>query len=254
MQHRTGTQISVPTDPAAVVADVLARQAGVISRVQALAAGMSASAIDDRVRTRRWYPLHPRVYLERTHPHGPEARVRAAVLWAGPDAVLCGLAAAWWHGIAAEPPPSIVVAVPRIRGAHRARTGVAIRYHRHATTEVFEDRGLRLTVRGLSVLDGAVELGDRGAAFLDYALRSGVSLAELEAVRTASGSATATRLLREARKRWLSGWVHHESSPVLAGWRPVHCSWRDRCDQAPAVLAGTRSRRSVIGHHRIGLP
>jgi len=48
-----------------------------------------------RVATGRWEPLHPGVYLSEGHPYTDEVRVRAAVLWAGPDAVAHGVTAAW---------------------------------------------------------------------------------------------------------------------------------------------------------------
>ena len=43
--------------------NLLARQAGVISRAQALAAGLSRDHVDHRVKARRWQPLYPGVYL-----------------------------------------------------------------------------------------------------------------------------------------------------------------------------------------------
>ena len=73
----------------------LRRQAGVISRAQAAAAGWSRYALHRRVATGRWEPLHPGVYLSEGHPYTDEVRVRAAVLWAGPDAVAQGATAAW---------------------------------------------------------------------------------------------------------------------------------------------------------------
>ena len=80
---------------------------------------MSRDAVDHRLRTRRWRPLHPRVYLVDGHRYDDEARVRAAVLWAGAGAVLCGAAAAWWHGMVDEAPATVGVTVPR--GGARAR-------------------------------------------------------------------------------------------------------------------------------------
>ena len=77
------------------VSTLLARQAGVITRQQALAAGFTRHAVDHRVRLRHWWPLHPQVYLVSGHARGPEAAVRAAVLWAGEGAVLDGPAAHW---------------------------------------------------------------------------------------------------------------------------------------------------------------
>ena len=84
--------------------NLLDAQAGVISRAQAMASGMSRDAVDHRVSTRRWQPVHPRVYLVAGRPLDAEARIRAAVLWAGPGAVLTGAAAAWWQGLPARPP------------------------------------------------------------------------------------------------------------------------------------------------------
>ena len=85
--------------------NLLARQAGVISRAQALAAGISHTTIDHRVKARRWQPLYPGVYLAADRRPGSaaddEVRVRAALLWAGEDALLCGRAAAAEPG---EPP------------------------------------------------------------------------------------------------------------------------------------------------------
>ncbi len=105
---------------------VLARQAGVISRDQALGAGLSRDSIDHRVRARRWRPLHPSVYLAAGHRLDDEVRVRAALLWAGEGAILSGRAAAWWWGLATEPPPAVVLTVPRMRRLRR-RLDVDIR-------------------------------------------------------------------------------------------------------------------------------
>src|SRR5918999_823072 len=93
---------------------LLARQAGVISREQALRSGLGAADVDRLVRTRRWRPLHPRVYLVTGYEPGDEALARAAVLWAGAGSVLSGAGAAWWHGLLAEAPPTLrVIAATR---------------------------------------------------------------------------------------------------------------------------------------------
>jgi Transcriptional regulator, AbiEi antitoxin len=65
----------------------LPRQSGVISCAQARATGLSQDAVDRRVASGRWERLHPGVYLAADHPHTDEVRMRAAVLWAGKDAV-----------------------------------------------------------------------------------------------------------------------------------------------------------------------
>ena len=104
---------------------VLRRQAGVVSRAQARSAGTTAQQIDRLVARRRWVPVHPRVYLAATHGFTAEARVRAAVLWAGDGAVLGGLAAVWWHGLLPVLTATVTVTVPR--RCPDPRPGVAVR-------------------------------------------------------------------------------------------------------------------------------
>src|SRR5215218_3504406 len=152
---------------------LLVRQAGVISRRQALALGMSGDAVDRRISGRRWRPLHPRVYLTEGQRLTAEARVRAAMLWAGDGAVLSGLAAAWWWGLVADAPPVISITVPRKRnpGSHR---GVRIRRRALAPLDLDAARDVAAVARPLAVLEAAVELGDAGGVFLDRALQGHV--------------------------------------------------------------------------------
>ena len=169
-----------------------ARQAGVVSRDQALRAGLTAARIDRLLARRRLRPLLPRVYLAAGHPPGDEARVRAAVLWAGPGAVLVGAAAAWWHGLVGRAPPTVGLAVP---GRSAARPGVLARHRVLPAEAVVTVRGLATAARPLALLDAAVEAGPAGPALLRGA--GGVAPAELRAVAAgAAGAATAGRLLR----------------------------------------------------------
>lgn len=56
---------------------ILGRQAGMISRAQALAEGMSSASISRRVARGLWVRVHPRVYFAADHALTAEARVRA---------------------------------------------------------------------------------------------------------------------------------------------------------------------------------
>src|SRR3954447_25965565 len=188
--------------------NLIAQQAGVISRAQALAAGCSREAVDRRVKARQWQPLYPGVYLADRRPgaaeRGAEARVRAALLWAGPGGYLCGRAAAWWYGMAAEPPPVVGVCVdPRRR--LRRRPGAEVLRRELAAQACRVHRGLAVTAPGLTVLDTAVELGGEGALFLHDVLRRSVLFAEVHAAQVryagSAGSATAGRLLHAAEER-----------------------------------------------------
>ncbi|MDT7552736.1 MAG: hypothetical protein QOI16_1272 [Pseudonocardiales bacterium] len=181
---------------------VLAEQSGVISRTQALGAGLSRDSIDHRVRARRWRPLHPSVYLAAGHRLDDEVRVRAALLWAGDGAILSGRAAAWWCGLATEPPPAVVLTIPRLRRLRR-RLDVDVRRRDVPELDRAVHRGLAVTAPALTVLETAVALGGAGPRFLDDALRRGaVSYAAVHAAYcrnlNSAGSATAGHMLAAA--------------------------------------------------------
>ena len=180
-------------DPALLA--LLRRQAGVVSRAQALRAGLTAGQVDRLDARRRWTPLHPRVYLVADHPRTDEARVRAAVLWAGDDAVLGGLAALWWHGLVPVPPGTVALAVPR--RCSDPPEGVAACPRAFRDGDVVTLRDLAVAVPPLALLDAAVEAGPDGPALI-RALHAHVGLAELHAVADrALGPASAHRLLAD---------------------------------------------------------
>jgi hypothetical protein len=84
----------------AAVAARLAQQRSVITRAQAQAAGMTRDMLRWRVYdTGRWQKLLPGVYLAVTGTPTAEQREMAALLYAGPSAVLTGPAALRRHGL-----------------------------------------------------------------------------------------------------------------------------------------------------------
>jgi hypothetical protein len=68
--------------------ELAVRQHGVIARAQALAQGMSLSAIDRRVQSGEWLKLLPATYALRGSPASFMRRATAAYLWAGKGALL----------------------------------------------------------------------------------------------------------------------------------------------------------------------
>ena len=112
---------------------MLPSQAGVISRRQALAGGLTAAVIDNQLRAGRWQTLQTGVYATFTGSPARPARLWAVVLCAGTGAVLSHQTAAELAGMT-EPGGTIHVTVPvgrtpaPIRGAvvHRSiRVGQA---------------------------------------------------------------------------------------------------------------------------------
>jgi very-short-patch-repair endonuclease len=205
---------------------VLRRQAGVVSRSQALAEGMSSAAIGRLVSSGRWLRLHPRVYLAADHEYTAEAQLRGATLWAGPQATLSSVAAAWWHGLWQQPPSTVELTMPD-SWKRAARPGTRVRRRRLHGTDRVEVRGLWVTSVPLTVLESMVELGSEGSTLLDRALQRRVDMGDLYRAHSRNagrrGSAAAENLLRAAqdgaaseaervaigllRDAGLSGWV-----------------------------------------------
>jgi hypothetical protein len=175
------------TTPPPSISSLLRRQAGVVSRVQALRAGLTGAGIDRLVARRRWRPVHPRVYRDADRELTDEARLRAAVLWAGDGAIPGGRAALWWHGLLPGAPEKITLRVAR--RCSKPPADVEWRQIR-PTDQVVTLRGLTVAGRALALLDAAVESGAGGAALL-----RGHDLAELRAVVEHTLSPTAARRL-----------------------------------------------------------
>ena len=87
-------------------------QSGVISRSQALQAGLTVDKIKFRVRSDRWRQLHRGVYATCTGFPGRTAQLWAAILAAGPGAVLSFETAAELQRLSDRPAHLIHVTVP----------------------------------------------------------------------------------------------------------------------------------------------
>ena len=92
-------------------------QCGVISRAQGLQAGLTTDMIKFRLRSGRWRLMHRGVYATFTGIPGRGARLWAAVLSAGPGAMLSYQTAAELHGLVDKTTNPIHVTVPHAREA-----------------------------------------------------------------------------------------------------------------------------------------
>src|SRR5690349_6620552 len=75
-------------------------QHGIISRKQALNAGFPLHAIDTRVERRDWIVVYPGVYRLAGAPDTWHQRLKALLLWAGPETVLSHRCAGALWGLA----------------------------------------------------------------------------------------------------------------------------------------------------------
>jgi hypothetical protein len=106
---------------------IIAEQAGVVSRRQVLGAGVSRNTIVSKVSHGLWQRLHPGVYGAFTGSPSWEMRLWAAVLYAGPGALLSHETAAEILGLARRRCAVIQVTIPASRRV-RPPDGVAIHH------------------------------------------------------------------------------------------------------------------------------
>jgi hypothetical protein len=109
--------------------ETVRRQCGVVTRAQALAAGLTVEGIRARIGARRWQPLFRSVYATFSGPVPRDALRWAAVLRAGDRAVLSHHSAAELIGLADADSPLIHVTVPADRRIRPIR-GIAV-HHSH---------------------------------------------------------------------------------------------------------------------------
>lgn len=137
-------------------AEIATRQHGIVTRTQLVAAGLSPSLIERRLRSRALLKEHPGVYRVGHAAPSLDATYHAAVLACGPGALLCGRAAAHLYGLlrTAEPPRPEVLAP-----SERLIEGVGVRRSRGSLEEdacVF--RGIPITSVARTTVDLAAHL------------------------------------------------------------------------------------------------
>ena len=188
----------------AAVADLTARQSGLITRSQALCCAITEEALRRRIRDAGpWQVLLPGVYSVTTGTATPAQREMAALLYAGPGSVLTGQAAMAAHGISAHDGTVVDVLIPA-RRKRRDHNFVHVLRTSKMPGVVYETGEFRYVPPARAVADAARQLSDVGdvRAIVAAAIqRRSVSVADLaDEIRTgpASGSARVRTVLAEA--------------------------------------------------------
>jgi len=132
---------------------LLHSQRGVLTRAQALSCGITANSIEHRIRTGgRWQRLLPGVYLTVTGQASLAQRETAALVYAGPDAVITGPAALANYDIRGPRTRRIDVLIPHQRERQSAGF-VAIHRTRRIPQTVTVDLALRFAPVERAVAD-----------------------------------------------------------------------------------------------------
>lgn len=171
-----------------VLARLAARQHGVITRRQALAAGVGAEAIRDRVRRGALHPVHRGVYRVGHPVPAPLACEQAALLAVGSSAYLARRTAARLWGLL-PPCAEADIEILLVGRQVRRRRGIAVR--RAAMPPAGPD--VR-SVGGLPVLAPARTVVDLAAELEDAELERIVH--EAQVLRVASAAAVGAALAR----------------------------------------------------------
>jgi hypothetical protein len=172
------------------------RQAGRISRAQLVALGVDDSSISRWVDRGYLHVVHPRVYAVGHRAPSVEADLWAAVLFAGPGAMLSHATALWWLGLIDKQPRVIQVTTPR-----RCQSQPGIRVYGRRACERVPHKGLPTTTIEQALLDYAatapIERVRYALANADYH-----KVLDITALRVIAGNGRAgSAKLREALKR-----------------------------------------------------
>src|SRR5579884_1834447 len=172
------------------------RQAGRVAWWQLTALGVDAKTIGRCVAGGYLHQVLPRVYAVGHRAPSVEADLWAAVLYAGPGAMLSHATALWWRGLLDKPPRVIQVTTPR-----RCRSLRGIKVHGRRTCERTMHKGLPTTSVEQSLLDYAavapIERVRYALANADY--HKVLDIAALHVI-AGNGRAGSTKL-RKALKR-----------------------------------------------------
>ncbi|BCY14648.1 type IV toxin-antitoxin system AbiEi family antitoxin domain-containing protein [Actinoplanes sp. L3-i22] len=139
--------------------EISRHQRGVVTRRQALAAGVSDREIRELVLTGQWQRLLPGIYATFAGRPPPAAMRWAAILYSGSDAMLCHRSAAEEAGLAVPVPGVVHVLIPEQRRV-RPNPVVAVHRSRHATARRHPHRRPPQTRLEDTVLDLASTAAD----------------------------------------------------------------------------------------------
>ncbi len=149
----------MPAPPDASIAALAQRQHGVVTVVQLRALGVDRAAVTYRARAGRLHRLHRGVYAVGHARLSREGQFLAAVLAAGPGAVLSHRSAAALWGLIPHVAGPIDVTVDR---GQRARPGILVHASNHLGRERTRHEGVPVTNPGRTLLDlAATRIDDR---------------------------------------------------------------------------------------------
>jgi hypothetical protein len=217
--------------------DLLTSQSRMVTRGQAARYGVNREAVRRRVESGAWQRLHRGTYATFSGVPPREARLWAAVLRAGPGAVLSYESAAEVHHLIDKPAAKIHITVPASRNPAQRRPirGVVIHRSRNVASEPLPPWLLPRTPIAETVLDlvGVAKTADDAFAWLTLAIGRGL---------------TSPGMLRDAltarkRMRWRS-WIADALADVADGvMSPIERRYVRDVERAHGLPSARRQMR-----------
>ncbi|HEY5985718.1 MAG TPA: hypothetical protein VIV12_04940 [Streptosporangiaceae bacterium] len=138
---------------------ILREQKLVVSRAQALACGMTLDMVRRRIREGGpWQRLLPGVYLTVTGAPTPVQKEVAALVYAGEDSVITGLAALGRHGVRVAGSERVTVLIPAPR-SRKSQKFLKVWTTTRMPEYVYRDGPVRFVMPARAVADGIREIG-----------------------------------------------------------------------------------------------
>jgi hypothetical protein len=195
---------------------ILRSQAGAVTRAQAHTSGLSDGAIEHKVAAGRWQRMYLGVYVTFSGPLPREARLWAAVLYAGAGAVLSHETAAELQRLIDKPTPPIHLTVPSAR-------------------RVVPQNGLKIHVSRTIMADRRFPVGVLPQTLVDYTLLDLIDqAATIDEVCALVTTAFSRNLTSEGRLR------------ATAGLRK-RLRWRSDLD--PLITEAAHGTHSLLEYH-----
>ncbi len=185
----------------------LAAQFGVVSRGQALGCGITASALKHRLRKNGpWRKILPGVYTTMTGAVTQDQREMAALLHAGPRAMITGAAAVRRHRLQCAGLNEVAVLVP-IEVRRQSVDFVRIQHTVRLPAKPWSTRGIRFAPLPRAVADaarGMTRFADVQALLCQVVQQGRCTLEEL-ATELLEGPSTGSGLMRKALAELAAG-------------------------------------------------
>lgn len=220
--------------------ELLDFQSRIVSRGQAARYGVTQAAVKRRVESGAWQRMHRGTYATFSGAPPREARLWAALLRAGPGAVLSHESAAEVHRLIDQPAAQIHITVPASRSPGRRRpiVGVIIHRSRNLASEPLPPWQLPRTPIAETVLDlvEAARTADDGVGWLTLAIGR----------RLVSPAMLRDALAARKRMRWRP-WIVEALADVADGvMSPVERRYVQGVERAHGLPSGRRQFRREL--------